>query len=349
MTEVLKFDDPAAAKLRVAGGKGTGLATMMSMGIPVPSGFIVPTEVYRDTIRATGIEPRLRALFENVCAADKGSIAEKSRAALELFSDLKVPEVAAGHIRAAFARLAVASASDSFVVAVRSSATAEDAADASFAGEYDTYLDVGSVEDVIERIVACWASMFSVQALSYALNMDIAPAEVAMAVIVQRMVRARSAGVMFTLSPLTGDRSRIVIESTWGLGIGIVGGEITPDSFVVSKAGNDIVRRNIMEKKIEFLFGQHSTPVPEDRQNLPSISDAEVQALARLGLQLERHEGQPVDVEWAIDSTGTGNLYLLQCRPETVWANRDRESSMSRNEAQLSALMRSMASKVNRG
>jgi pyruvate,water dikinase len=348
VTEVLEFDDPAATELRLAGGKGTGLATMTAMGIPVPPGFIVPTRVYRDTIRETGIELRLRALLENACAADSGSMAETSRAALGLFSDLNLPKVVAGHVRNAFARLATRSASDSLAVAVRSSATAEDAANASFAGEYDTYLDVGSAEDVIHGIVRCWASMFSVQALSYASKAEIEPRDVTMAVVVQKMVRARSAGVMFTLSPLTGDRSRIVIESTWGLGVGIVGGEITPDSFVVSKIRNDIVHRNIMEKTVEFQFGQRSTPVPKDRQNLPSISDAEVQALARFGMQLERHHGHPVDVEWAIDSAGAGEIYLLQCRPETVWCNRNREPSMTRNAVHLSALMRSMASKVSR-
>lgn len=346
MTEVLEFDDPVATELRMVGGKGTGLATMTAMGIPVPPGFIVPTEVYRDTIRKADIELRLRALFETGWAADRGSLAEKSRAALGLFSDLKLPEVVAGRIRNAFARLAKSSANDSLAVAVRSSATAEDAADASFAGEYETYLDVNSAEDVIHRIVRCWASMFSVQALSYASNAEIEPRDVTMAVVIQKMVRARSAGVMFTLSPLTGDRSRIVIESSWGLGVGIVGGEITPDSFVVSKVRNDIVHRNIMEKAVEFQFGQRSTPVPEVRKNLPSISDAEVQALAQFGMQLERHHGHPVDVEWAIDSAGTGEIYLLQCRPETVWGNRDREPSMTRNAVHLSALMRSMASKV---
>jgi pyruvate,water dikinase len=191
--------------------------------------------------------------------------------------------------------------------------------------------------------------MFSLQALSYALNAELAPHEVAMAVVVQKMVRARSAGVMFTLSPLTGDRSRIVIESTWGLGVGIVSGEITPDNFVVNKVRNDIVERIILEKTVEFQFGESPNSVPEERQNLPSVSDAEVLALAGLGMQLERHHGYPVDVEWAVESTGDGKIYLLQCRPETVWANRDRAPSMSRNEAKLSALMRSMAKEVKKG
>lgn len=348
MTDVLEFDDPVATDLRVVGGKGAGLATMMSMNMPVPPGFIVPTSVYRDTLRASGIEPQLRALFENLGAADRDAISETSRAALGLFSNLNLPENAAAQIHKAFGRLAEASESASFAVAVRSSATAEDAADSSFAGEYDTYLDVASAEEVIDRIVRCWASMFSAQAMSYALRAALKPHKVEMAVVVQQMVRARSAGVMFTLSPLTGDRSRIVIESTWGLGVGIVGGEITPDSFVISKIKTDIVDRNVPEKKVEFQSGERPTPVPEDRQAIPSISDEEVLALARLGIQLERHHGYPVDVEWAINSIGAGEVYLLQCRPETVWSNRDDEPSMSRNAAHLSSLMRGMAGKVKR-
>ena len=350
MNCVLQFDHPKAMDLAQVGGKAAGLAGMTAAKVPVPPGFVVPTSVYRMALKASGIEPQLRSLFADADDLDRAALAQKSQDAVALFAEMHVPMDIAAEIHSAYQQLAEEAGTSKLAVAVRSSATAEDTAGTSFAGEYETYLDINSVDDVIEHVVRCWRSLFSVQALTYALKAGLPPQEVAMSVVVQKMVRARSSGVMFTLSPVTGDRSRIVIEGAWGLGVGIVGGEVTPDSFVVSKIKHTIVSRHIADKLVEFQFGENRVAVPEDRRSIPSISDDEILAIAEIGVQLESHHGHPVDVEWAIDAecAESNELFMLQCRPETVWSNRESSPTITKNQAHLSSLMLDIATKVNR-
>jgi pyruvate, water dikinase len=208
-------------------------------------------------------------------------------------------------------------------VAVRSSAVGEDAAEASFAGLQDTYLWVRGTAVVLEHLRRCWASLYNTEAVSYRLRTHMPEHDVAMAVVVQQMVDPRSAGVMFTCSPTTGDRSVIAIEGSWGLGSVLVGGEVTPDSFVVSKVTGEIVRRTVSEKvrlhrRAPDGPGTTAADVAADLRSQPCLSDEEIRALAMLGAQVERHYGTPQDIEWAV--TG-GQIVLLQSRAETVWSS----------------------------
>jgi pyruvate,water dikinase len=204
-----------------------------------------------------------------------------------------VPEA---EIRAAYAALG-----DGVAVAVRSSATSEDAADASCAGQYDTYLSITGADEVIRHVERCWGSMNTGRALAYRRDQGID--EPQMAVVVQRMFGARAAGVAMTLNPANGDRSKIAVEAAPGLGEAVVSGEVTPDHFLVDKVMLDIVSTRVADGEA----GTCLTPV-------------EVKAVARLAKLVERHYGRPQDIEWAIDATG--GVVLLQARPETVWANR---------------------------
>jgi pyruvate,water dikinase len=223
-------------------------------------------------------------------------------------------------------------------VAVRSSATLEDSAEASFAGLQDTYLAVRGAGEVLDRVRACWASLYNDESVAYRRRRGIGEDGLAMGVVVQRMLSPRSAGVMFTRSPVTGDRSVVAIEGTWGLGSALVGGEVTPDSFTVSKVTGEITGRRVSVKLRVHSFtpngqGISATPMAFPLRRTPCLTDDEARALALLGRQVEDHYGTPQDIEWALlgDSPAHPALHadcadrivLLQSRPETVWAARD--------------------------
>jgi pyruvate,water dikinase len=194
-------------------------------------------------------------------------------------------------------------------VAVRSSADAEDTAEASFAGQQESFLWVSGADQVVDHLARCWASLFTPQAIAYRADRGIGPREVAMGVVVQRMVPATAAGVMMTLDPVTGDRSQISIEACYGLGVGVVSGEVTPDRFALDKV----------------TLGMRSRDCP----GVPCVTDDELRELARLGKRLERELGGPQDIEWAYGEGAPGDreLFLLQTRPETVWSNRGRATA----------------------
>ena len=221
-------------------------------------------------------------------------------------------------------------------MAVRSSATLEDSAEASFAGLQDTYLAVRGTDAVLDRVRACWASLYNDESIAYRRRQGTGEDGLAMGVVVQRMLNPRSAGVMFTRSPVTGDRSVVAIEGTWGLGSALVGGEVTPDSFTVSKVTGEITGRRVGVKLRVHSFtpngqGISATPMAVPLRRTPCLTDDEVRTLARLGQQVEDHYGAPQDIEWALLGDSPADLadladgfVLLQSRPETVWAARDR-------------------------
>jgi pyruvate,water dikinase len=227
-------------------------------------------------------------------------------------------------------------------VAVRSSATTEDASEASFAGLQDTYLWVNSWEETLRKMRSCWASLYSVESICYRRKHGFPEASVAMAVVVQTMVEARSAGVMFTRSPTTGDRSVITIEGAWGLGSAVVGGEVTPDRWVIGKITGEISVREISEKIIKHVplpaGGIETVPVEPELVRGTCMSDAELQALRDLARKVERHYGRPQDIEWAVDRH-SGDILLLQSRPETVWSMKEAAPVARAAENPLSHVM----------
>lgn len=214
-------------------------------------------------------------------------------------------------------------------MAVRSSATCEDQPDASFAGEHDTYLWVRGGDLVVTHVLRCWASLFTDRGIAYRIERGYGRASAAMSVGVQQMVRPRAAGVAFTLNPTNGDRSQIAIDASWGFGEAVVSGEVTPDNFLVDKVMGAITRRTISAKTLEYRLVDGNTvtaaPVDADRQSVPCLTDDEILAVARLARRAEKHYRCPQDVEWALEASG--DVLLLQSRPETVWSRRARPAA----------------------
>jgi pyruvate,water dikinase len=218
-------------------------------------------------------------------------------------------------------------------VAVRSSATCEDSESASFAGLQDTYLWVRGEEQLIDRVRQCWASIYNSESITYRRRLDLPEEQIAMAVVVQQMVDAVCAGVMFTRSPTTGDKSVVVIEGSWGLGSSIVSGEVTPDHFVVNKVTGEISKRDISDKAVEHTAdpsgsGVREQAVADERRRAPCLSDESIAELWKIARTVEQHYAAPQDIEWAIcrdPDTGECEVRLLQSRPETVWAGREAE------------------------
>jgi pyruvate,water dikinase len=308
------------------GGKGGSLGELHRAGIDVPPGFVVRTEAFEDFIDALERHSPVRARVAGLAADDLEGMTAVSRELRTRIEDAPLSADLQQEIRDAYERLGEPLPS----VAVRSSATTEDAADASFAGLQDTYLWVSQVDSVIRKIRSCWASLYSLESLSYRRRQGIAESAVAMAVVVQTMVDARTAGVMFTRSPISGDRSVVTIEGAWGLGSAVVSGEVTPDRWVVGKITGEISVRDISNKAIRHAQspagGVEELPVEESLRREPCLSDQELESLRAIGRQVERHYGRPQDIEWAIDRH-TQQILLLQSRPETVWSNKDNQTA----------------------
>ena len=305
------------------GGKGGSLGELQRAGIRVPPGFVVRTGAFERFLEEIERSAPVRARVEALDADDLAAIEACSHDLRGRIERTALPADLAAEISAAHATLMGGGRA---AVAVRSSATTEDATDASFAGLQDTYLWITTAADALDRVRSCWASLYSVESISYRRRRKFPEASVAMAVVVQVMVNARTAGVMFTRSPTTGDRSVITVESAWGLGSAVVGGEVTPDRWVIGKIAGEISVRTISDKAVEHVpaagGGVQAVAVGDDRRHAASMSDAELQALRQIGRQVERHYGTAQDIEWAVDRL-SGEILLLQSRPETVWSVKD--------------------------
>ena len=284
-----QLTDVGRGDLALAGGKGANLGELTRGGFPVPPGVVLTTDAYRAYVATTGIGERILAALADTERPDDP--ASRIRA---LFT-AAIPDEVAGELLAARKELGPS-------VAVRSSATAEDLDDASFAGQQDTFLDVRGDDALLAAVRHCWASLWTARAIAYRARRAIDPAEIALAVVVQDMVDADAAGVMFTANATTGVRDEVVIAAAWGLGEAVVGGAVTTDDLVVEKATGRVRSRATAEKAVMTVAtgtGTEERPVPDDRRSRPVLSDAEAAALASLGTRIEEWFGAPQDVEWA--------------------------------------------------
>ena len=323
MDPIRWFRDVSLADRPSVGGKGASLGELTRAGIAVPPGFVVTTDAFDRFIQTVEKSAAVRARVEALSADDLESIQKCSADIQGTMLSHALPEVVRAPLREA--HVALFAGGDTGPVAVRSSATAEDSADASFAGLQDTLLWILDFAALERALLQCWASLYSVPSISYRRKRAMPEAQVSMAVVVQQMVDARTAGVLFTRSPTTGDRSVVVIEGAWGLGSAVVSGEVTPDRFVVAKITGEITVRDIRDKHVMHVplqkGGTHEVPAPEAQRYVPCLDDGQLDQLRELGRRIERHYGCPQDIEWAFD--GSGALLVLQSRPETVWAARD--------------------------
>ncbi len=295
------------------GGKATGLGHLMRFGFSVPDGFAVTTDAYREHVAHN----KLGDEIERLLAEEPDSAAERIRA---LFEASEPSSRVMDEVLHAYEKLG----GTTCPVAVRSSANAEDQADASFAGQQETYLWLLGADDVLKHVVRCWGSLFTPQAIMYREHRKSRVDDLAMGVVVQQMVPAEAAGVMLTIDPITGDLSAITIEAAFGLGAAVVNGEVTPDRFVVDKATLSIRSRSVGDKQIAYRFdpakaGTRAMPVGMPQRRQPSITDDEAKQLAEMGKRMElAMDGHPQDMEWAIGPER--EIFLLQARPETVWS-----------------------------
>jgi pyruvate,water dikinase len=330
------------------GGKGAGLARLAALGAPVPPAFVVTAEGYRRALGAdvrAEVGRRIAALGPDLA----GNALEDAAAEIrELILAATEGHPLTADVAAAHAELARRAGDEDLAVAVRSSSISEDAADKSFAGEHDTYLWVRGAEEVDRRLRECWASLVTARAVAYRRDAGGAPGELAMAVVVQQMVPARAAGVLMTLNPVNGDRSKAMVESVWGLGEPLVSGAVTPDRFLVDKVTGEIVRREIADKPTQAVCDPQTgrgvvlAEVEEERRRRSSLSDEEIAELVRLGRLVEQEAGCPQDGEFAVvDGTPPDNVRLLQARPETVWASRGARS-VSGGGSALDAVLRTL-------
>jgi phosphoenolpyruvate synthase/pyruvate phosphate dikinase len=317
---VLGFEDCTRDCAQLVGGKATGLGALLRERFQVPPGFAITTAAYRRHVAQNALSGEVERLL-----ADATTYEAQLRAseAIRLLFEASVPpsEVEDAICRA-YTELCQQAETP---VAVRSSATHEDSAAASFAGQQETYLWIVGERELLRHVVRCWGSLFTAQALAYRTHLGTDVSGLAMGVVVQRMVAAEAAGVMLTIDPITGDGSSIVIEGAFGLGVAVVNGEVTPDHVTVDKKQLAIRSKSIGQKSVAYRFdatvqGVQLEQVPSEIQEKPCFTDAEIVELARLGKQMEQAMGCAQDIEWAI---GPGReVFLLQARPETVWSQK---------------------------
>lgn len=311
--------------INIAGGKGANLGELISMGIRVPPGFVITSHAYKYFISYNKLDEKIKEIFEK--EKDDEIISSKIR---ELILSSQIPPDLANQILSAYENLSKLVGKE-ILVAVRSSATAEDIESASFAGQQETYLNV-SKEELLDAVKKVWASLYTARAISYRRFKGIDQISVEMAVVVQKMVNSRSAGVMFTLHPATGDRNYIMIESSWGLGEAVVSGKVTPDEVVIEKSSLRIVEKKVSHKILKIVYDKEKRQniiinLSNEEANQMSISDEEAIELARLALKIEEHYGRPMDIEWAIDADMKfpDNVFIVQARPETYWTSKQIE------------------------
>ncbi len=311
---VLPFDEVSKDDAQLVGNKGLRLAEMAQAGLPVLPGFCVTTAAYRAFLSHNGLEVAVTSGDEAVVRAHV-AMAE-------------LPPAVAEAILEAYEGLR-----DS--VAVRSSATAEDRQDASFAGQYDTFLNVTGAGAVLDRVRACWAGLWSERALAYMREQGLNPLQADMGVVVQRQGQARAAGVLFTLNPLTGREEEMVVEAVWGLGEAVVSGRVTPDRYVINARDGQIMARDITSQSFALVLGDnggvHEEPLPPDQHRGPVLRDEQLLELVELGYRVQALYGYPQDIEWALllsDSPApkwgslpsTPGFVLLQTRPLTSFS-----------------------------
>jgi pyruvate,water dikinase len=348
MTEKTKlvewFENLRKTDIPLVGGKNANLGEMISAGIPVPSGFAVTAYAYKKFIEETGIASEVYKIIRETVKDlnDPKQYEEASKRIRALIESTPMPKEIENAVREAYRELCRKLNVERVHVAVRSSATAEDLPDASFAGQQETYLNVIGEDEVIEKTVKCWSSLFTPRAIFYRTQKGFAHERVFISVGIQKMVNARAAGVMFSINPVTGDPNQIVIEGNYGLGESVVSGAVTPDEFIVDKRTMKIIDRRIATKKIMYVRDPATgktvhVDVPVENQNQPCLKDDEVLKLAELAIKIEQHYGKPQDIEWAVDSDlgFPENIFIVQSRPETVWSLKTAELPEKKVEAGL--------------
>ena len=325
LNEIRKDDIPSV------GGKGASLGEMTSIGLPVPQGFVVTAQAFRRFLQLTKLEDSIFDILEKLDVDDNDALNATADLVKSMVSSAVMPEVIKKEIIASYQKMG----SDT-VVAVRSSATAEDLPDASFAGQQDTYLNILGETDLLQAVQDCWASLYGGRAIYYRAKQGFDDRTVNIAVVVQQLVFSEKAGVMFSSHPISG-AATVIIEGSWGLGEAIVSGTVSPDNYVYDRKNKRITTKTVANKSVEIIpdgnKGTKTVPVPESRQNVQVLSDVEVAKLAEFAVISEEHYKVPQDMEWGMVGD---TIYILQSRPITT-IQKNHVVSASENTADSAA------------
>jgi pyruvate,water dikinase len=315
---IVWFDQIGKDDVALVGGKGANLGEMTRHQIPVPPGFVVSTHAYRQFVDAAGLEATIHAELDGLEANDTAKLNAVSANVRRAFLTAEMPSEIATSIKEGYDQLGAE------LVAVRSSATAEDLAEASFAGQQATYLNITGADDVVTAVQRCWASLFEGRAIFYRNQTGFDHVSVDLAVPVQQMIQSEVSGIMFTINPITGDRSGVMIEAVHGLGEAAVSGMVTPDSYIVSKSPLAVLEAAVTPQHEQLVYtpdqedeaGEHNTwqPVDPALQEQRKLNDEQILELTALGVRVEDHYGVPQDIEWA---WANGQFHFLQTRPVT--------------------------------
>jgi pyruvate,water dikinase len=300
------------ATIEMVGGKGMSLSKLLAAGIPVPDGFHVTTASYQSFVDRNHIQPQINQLLDGIDSNNTSQLEDVSKQIGALFHKGEMPQEVSAAIKNAYTRLG------NIAVAIRSSATAEDLPDASFAGQQDTYLNIQGENEVLADVKRCWASMWTARAIAYRVKNGIKQQGVALAVVVQKLAFSDASGVLFTLNPINGRRSEMIINAAWGLGEAVVSSLVTPDTIVVDKNAERIVSYEVANKEIMTVRtskGTEEIPVPERLRKKHALIRDQVMRLTQLGQKIEKYYQMPMDVEWALEKD---KLYIVQARPITV-------------------------------
>ena len=319
MTYLKHFDEVGRGDVAVVGGKGANLGELARAGLPVPAGFVLTTAAYEAFVDANELGVAILDLAALPLTAAPSAYEDAAERIRALFAGGVLPTAIAAEIRGAYEQLGQDGGwGTDAPVAVRSSATAEDLASASFAGQQDTYLNVRGVDAVLVAVTDCWASLWTSRAMAYRAREGLDPATVRLAVVVQQMVEAEASGVMFTANPANGRRDQMVIGAAWGLGESVVSGTVTTDDVVVEGESGHVVSRRTADKQVMTVYadaGTREEPVPGPRREQPVLDDRAAATLARYGTRIAAHFGSPQDIEWALAG---GDFFILQARPITA-------------------------------
>jgi len=331
MKKILNISELRVNDVDIAGGKGANLGELTEAGFRVPPGFVITTAAYDYLFEINDLATRLEEILDELDEDLDASLHKTSEAIYDMFEQAEMPDDLAELIVDEYDELF--DGTDEYrLVAVRSSATAEDLPTASFAGQQETFLNVCTPEDLLDKVKRCWASLFTPRAISYRANQGFEHAKVKLAVIIQKMVRSELSGIMFTINP-NSELPHIIIEAGFGLGEALVSGKVTPDTYVVEKFHKRIINKRVARQTWKLIRGERGdtvkVDVEEENQDIQKMSDEDILTLAEMGNQVELHYDRPMDIEWAMEN---GELYLVQARPITTLKSKSQNGAQVRTE-----------------
>jgi pyruvate,water dikinase len=337
----IPFEESGIDDTDLVGGKNASLGELLKAGVNVPPGFSVSTEGYDYFFIKTGLNGEIRLALEEITdVRDRLKFEDISRKIYALIEKHSIPIEIEESIKKGYQALCDKVGVYPILVAVRSSGTAEDLEEASLAGQHDSFLFVKGEDEIVKNVLKCWASSFTPRAIMYRMRMGIAHYRSVMSVGIQKMVNAYSAGVMFTLDPVSGDNSVVAIDANFGLGESVVRGEVTPDQYIVDKIDLEIMEKNIKKKEIKYICDLKGedlvcVAIDEDVKETPVLNDEEIKELAETGKKIESHYGKAMDIEWALEKDAhseKGMIHIVQARPETIWNVRREEMTKTKTD-----------------